>query len=120
MAEEAGCKLFIGGLSWETSEEKLREYFEAFGEVVETPIMKDKNTGRPRGFGFVVFKDPAIAEQVVADKHTIDGRQVEAKMSVPRSDSAPSRQQQNKRGGTEQKTKKIFVGGLAPSTDEGR
>jgi len=41
-------------------------------------------------------------------------------MSVPRSDSAPSRQQQNKRGGTEQKTKKIFVGGLAPSTDEGR
>lgn len=38
--------------------------------------MKDRATGRARGFGFVVFADPSIADQVVQEKHTIDGRQV--------------------------------------------
>ena len=51
--------------------EKLREYFEAYGEVVEAPIMKDKMTQRPRGFGFVVFKDPAVAESVAAGMCTL-------------------------------------------------
>lgn len=49
-------KLFIGEISWETSEEKLREYFSKYGEVVQIVIMTDKMTGRPRGFGFVVFE----------------------------------------------------------------
>lgn len=115
-------KLFVGGLAWETTEEKLKEYFEAYGEVVEAPIMKDKVTQRPRGFGFVVFKDAAVAESVAAEKHTIDGRQVEAKVAVPRgTNSAPSRQQGGPSrgfGDANTKTKKIFVGGLAPTTDE--
>lgn len=69
-------KLFIGGISWETKEEDLRECFGNYGEVVEAVIMKDRNTGRARGFGFVVFSDPAVAEQVVLEKHVIDGRMV--------------------------------------------
>lgn len=56
--------------------ERLKQHFEAYGEVVETIIMKDRATGRARGFGFVVFADPSIADQVVQEKHTIDGRQV--------------------------------------------
>lgn len=72
---EAG-KLFIGGISWETSEERLREYFEAFGEVVEAVIMKDRTTGRARGFGFIVFADASLAEKVVRERHIIDGRTV--------------------------------------------
>lgn len=69
-------KLFIGGISWDTNEDRLREYFESFGEVVEAVIMKDRNTGRARGFGFVVFADPTVAERVVKEKHMIDGRMV--------------------------------------------
>lgn len=69
-------KLFIGGISWDTDEERLREYFGNYGEVVEAVIMRDRTTGRARGFGFVVFADPAIAERVILEKHVIDGRTV--------------------------------------------
>ncbi|KAM1299019.1 hypothetical protein ACFX2F_025759 [Malus domestica] len=65
-------KLFIGGISWDTDEERLKEYFRKYGEVVEAVIMRDHATGRARGFGFVVFADPAVAERVVMDKHMID------------------------------------------------
>lgn len=71
-----GGKLFIGGISWDTTEERLKEHFSTFGEVLEAMIMKDRTTGRARGFGFVVFADPAVAEQVIKDKHNIDGRMV--------------------------------------------
>ncbi len=69
-------KLFVGGISWETTEEKLRDHFQAYGEVAEIVVMKDRATGRGRGFGFVVFADPAVADRVVTEKHTIDGRTV--------------------------------------------
>ncbi|KAK9086933.1 hypothetical protein Syun_029327 [Stephania yunnanensis] len=61
-------KLFIGGISWDTNEDRLKDYFQNFGEVVEAVIMKDRTTGRARGFGFVVFADPAVAERVVMEK----------------------------------------------------
>ena len=69
-------KLFIGGISWETTEEKLKDYFGSFGEVTEAVIMKDRATGRARGFGFVVFSDPTVSDIVVLEKHNIDGRLV--------------------------------------------
>ena len=69
-------KLFVGGISWETDEDRLREYFGRFGEVTEAVIMRDRSTGRARGFGFVVFADAAVAERVTMDKHMIDGRMV--------------------------------------------
>ena len=65
-------KLFIGGISWETTEEKPKEYFENYGDVVQTVVMRDKTTGRPKGFDFVVFADPSILDRVLQDKHTID------------------------------------------------
>ncbi|KAK7823086.1 heterogeneous nuclear ribonucleoprotein 1 [Quercus suber] len=64
------------GISWETTEEKLKEYFENYGDVVQTVVMSDKTTGRPRGFGFVVFVDPSILDRVLQDKHTINARTV--------------------------------------------
>lgn len=69
-------KLFIGGISWETTEEKLKEYFDNYGDVLQTVVMREKTTGRPRGFGFVVFSDPAVLDRVLQDTHTIDGRTV--------------------------------------------
>lgn len=113
-------KLFIGGISWDTNEDRLREYFQTFGDIVEAVIMKDRTTGRARGFGFVVFSDPAVAERVVKDKHMIDGRTVEAKKAVPRDDQ----QILNRSNGSIQgspgpaRTKKIFVGGLASTVTE--
>ena len=74
-------KLFVGGISWETDEDRLREYFGRFGEVTEAVIMRDRNTGRARGFGFVVFANSTVAERVTMDKHMIDGRMVPASRS---------------------------------------
>ncbi|XP_044512413.1 heterogeneous nuclear ribonucleoprotein 1-like [Mangifera indica] len=114
-------KLFIGGISWDTNEDRLREYFQTFGEVLEAVIMKDRATGRARGFGFIVFADPAIAERVVMQKHMIDGRTVEAKKAVPRDDQNIQNRNNNSIHGSPgpTRTKKIFVGGLASTVTEG-
>lgn len=69
-------KLFIGGISWDTNEDKLKEHFSNYGDVLNTSVMREKNTGKPRGFGFVVFSDPAVLDAVLEDKHVIDGRTV--------------------------------------------
>ncbi|XP_009124116.1 heterogeneous nuclear ribonucleoprotein 1 isoform X1 [Brassica rapa] len=115
-------KLFIGGISWDTNEERLKEYFSSFGEVIEAVILKDRTTGRARGFGFVVFADPAVAEIVITEKHSIDGRLVEAKKAVPRDDQNTVRSNsssiQGSPGGPGARTRKIFVGGLPSSVTE--
>ncbi|CAI7642342.1 unnamed protein product [Penicillium palitans] len=48
-------KLFIGGLSWNTDDNSLRQRFEEFGVVEDATVVKDRDTGRSRGFGFVRF-----------------------------------------------------------------
>ncbi|KAM3268677.1 heterogeneous nuclear ribonucleoprotein 1 [Capsicum chacoense] len=102
-------KLFVGGIAWETGEESFRKYFSRFGEIADCVIMMDKVSGRPRGFGFVTFADPEVANKVLEEDHVIDGRTVEVKRTVPKEDmqvkGAP-------------KTKKIFVGGLPVSLTE--
>ncbi|KAF8096258.1 hypothetical protein N665_0313s0028 [Sinapis alba] len=118
--EMESCKLFIGGISWETTEDRLREYFQSFGEVLEAVIMKDRVTGRARGFGFLVFADPNVAERVVLLRHVIDGKIVEAKKAVPRDDHVVlNRSNSSLQGSPGPATsKKIFVGGLASSVTE--
>jgi RNA-binding protein Musashi len=114
------CKLFIGGISWDTNEERVKEYFSSYGEVIETIIMKDRNTGRGRGFGFVVFADAAIAESVTKEKHNIDGRMVEAKKAVPRDDDITMNRNSStiQNSPTQARSRKIFVGGLASTVTE--
>lgn len=55
-------KLFIGGLAWHTTDESLRSGFEKYGAVEEAIVVKDRDTGRSRGFGFVRFSSEADAE----------------------------------------------------------
>lgn len=109
-------KVFVGGLSWETNDLKLRQYFENFGEVQDAYVSYDRHTGRPRGFGFVVFADPAVVDKVVMQQHTIDRREVDAKKALPKEESPVSKDMRAVASG--QRTKKIFVGGLAGTVDE--
>ncbi|XP_032868870.1 heterogeneous nuclear ribonucleoprotein D-like isoform X2 [Amblyraja radiata] len=102
--EEDEGKMFVGGLSWETSKKDLRDYFSKYGEIVDCVIKMDPVTGRSRGFGFILFKDPESVEKVLNKEHKLDGRVID-----------PKRAQAMK--GKEQ-IKKIFVGGLDPDCPE--
>ena len=52
-----GKKLFVGGLSWGTNDDTLREAFSRFGSISEARVIMDRETGRSRGFGFITFDD---------------------------------------------------------------
>jgi hypothetical protein len=77
-------KVFVGGLSRETTTDGLRVYFERFGDISDCVVMKDRATGVPRGFGFVTYASHMVADRVVHHRHVIDGKEVEAKPAVPR------------------------------------
>lgn len=85
----ASYKVFCGGLSFQTDEDKLRDYFSQIGTVVDVVIMRDRMSGHPRGFGFVSFAEEAVANDVASRRHDIDGRQVEAKIAIPRNQVPP-------------------------------
>merc|ERR1719460_3274072 len=84
-------KVFVGGLSRETTTDGLRLYFERFGDISDCVVMKDRSTGAPRGFGFVTYVSQMIADRVVMHRHVIDGKEVEAKPAVPRDSEVLSR-----------------------------
>ncbi|XP_071945108.1 RNA-binding protein Musashi homolog 2-like isoform X2 [Antedon mediterranea] len=100
-------KMFIGGLSWTTTTDKLRDYFAKYGDISECVIMRDPITKRSRGFGFVTFSDPNSVNNVLAEvKHEVDSKKVDPKVAFPkRAHPKPIT-----------RTKKIFVGGLSTST----
>ena len=70
--------------------ETFTSYFSKYGEVMDSVIMTDRHSGRPRGFGFVTFADPAVADRVLEEDHVIDGRAVTFTHSFPDSISFPS------------------------------
>lgn len=72
-------KLFVGGLSYSTSNDRLREVFAACGEVESAVVVTDRDTGRSRGFGFVEMATPEEAEKAVAryNGQELDGRRLQ-------------------------------------------
>ena len=73
-----GTKLFVGGLSWNTGDDMLRDAFAPFGTVAEAKVINDRDTGRSRGFGFVTMSDGAQAQAAIAKMNgaTLDGRSI--------------------------------------------
>nr|XP_018900725.1 PREDICTED: RNA-binding protein Musashi homolog 2-like [Bemisia tabaci]XP_018900726.1 PREDICTED: RNA-binding protein Musashi homolog 2-like [Bemisia tabaci]XP_018900727.1 PREDICTED: RNA-binding protein Musashi homolog 2-like [Bemisia tabaci]XP_018900728.1 PREDICTED: RNA-binding protein Musashi homolog 2-like [Bemisia tabaci]XP_018900729.1 PREDICTED: RNA-binding protein Musashi homolog 2-like [Bemisia tabaci]XP_018900730.1 PREDICTED: RNA-binding protein Musashi homolog 2-like [Bemisia tabaci] len=104
--DPASAKLFVGGLSWLTTSDKLRQYFGMFGTVTDVLIMKDPVTQRSRGFGFITFADPDTVEKVLkVPIHTLDGKKIDPKHATPKN-----------RPKIGNRTKKIFVGGVSQDT----
>ncbi|VDL16697.1 unnamed protein product [Hymenolepis diminuta] len=102
-------KMFVGGLSPITTAESLREYFERFGAIRETTVMRDPNNNRSRGFGFVTFEDPASVTDVLNSRpHQVDSKAVDPKMAVPKTNSRTK--------SLPTVNRKVFVGGVAERT----
>jgi cold-inducible RNA-binding protein len=71
-------KLFVGGLSWDTTDDGLRTAFEAFGEIKEAKVITDRETGRSRGFGFVTYSNAGDGSKAIAEMNgaVLDGRNI--------------------------------------------
>jgi len=79
-------KLYVGNLSFNTSETQLREMFAAHGEVASAALVMDRETGRPRGFGFVEFRNDEQAKAAMAalSGKNVDGRDLTVNEAKPR------------------------------------
>lgn len=79
-------KLYVGNLSFNTSEAQLRDLFAAHGEVTSAALVMDRETGRPRGFGFVEMSDDTKAKAAIAALHgkSVDGRDLVVNEAKPR------------------------------------
>ncbi|XP_018010443.1 heterogeneous nuclear ribonucleoprotein 87F isoform X2 [Hyalella azteca] len=104
------CKLFIGGLDYRTTDDSLKAHFEQYGEIVDVIVMKDPQTKRSRGFGFVAFSQSYMVDEAQKNRpHVIDGRTVDTKRAIPRDEIS--------RGDGSQ-VKKLFVGGIKDATED--
>ncbi len=81
-------KLFVGGISWDTTEDGLRDAFSKFGELQEVKIIKDRDTGRSRGFGFITYSQSEDASAAIADMDgtELDGRTIKVNEARDRND----------------------------------
>ena len=79
-------KLYVGNLSFNTSESQLREMFAAHGDVASASLVMDRETGRPRGFGFVEFNNDehAKAAMTALNGKNVDGRDLTVNEAKPR------------------------------------
>ena len=79
-------KLYVGNLSFNTSESQLRDMFAAHGDVSSAALVMDRETGRPRGFGFVEFSndDQAKAAMTALGGKEVDGRALTVNEAKPR------------------------------------
>jgi cold-inducible RNA-binding protein len=89
--DHMSTKLFVGNLSFKTTENDLQDAFAAHGTVLETNLMMDRMTGRPRGFGFVTMSTPEEAEKAIQALHgaDLDGRPLTVNVARPREDRPP-------------------------------
>src|SRR5580692_4636936 len=84
-------KLYVGNLSFKTTENDLQDAFAAFGTVTEANLMMDRMTNRPRGFGFVTMSSAEEAQKAIdgLNGKSLDGRALTVNVAKPREERAP-------------------------------
>ena len=84
-------KLFVGNLSFNTTENMLQEAFAAYGNVVEANLMMDRMTGRSRGFAFVTYSTPEEAQKAIEAMNgaQLDGRALTVNIARPKEERPP-------------------------------
>lgn len=97
--QERTSKIFVGGVSQEANEQIFKSYFAQFGRVVDATLMMDKDTGRPRGFGFVTFDSEAAVDATLAGDLQILGKPIEVKKAQPRGNMREEENESLGRGG---------------------
>lgn len=86
-------KLFVGNLAWATTEEDLKAYFGQFGTVDSVEVLRDKFTGRARGFAFVVMATAEDAQKAIenTEGREFQGRPLKVNVARPREEQPPRR-----------------------------
>ncbi|KAJ7928611.1 hypothetical protein B0H13DRAFT_990965 [Mycena leptocephala] len=80
------AKVYVGNLSWNTTDDTLRNAFSEFGQVLDSIVMRDRDTGRSRGFGFVTFGSAQEAESAISNlnEQDLDGRRIKVNLANAR------------------------------------
>ncbi|KIK67027.1 hypothetical protein GYMLUDRAFT_81643 [Collybiopsis luxurians FD-317 M1] len=80
------AKVYVGNLSWNTTDDTLRQAFSAHGNVTDSIVMRDRDTGRSRGFGFVTYGTSEEAQAAIASLHEqeLDGRRIKVNLANAR------------------------------------
>jgi len=80
-----GNKVYVGNLPWSIDDAKLKELFASCGEITEAIVIKNKYSGRSKGFGFVTFADDASASKAVAEVNgkSVEGREIKVTEARP-------------------------------------
>ncbi|XP_076906708.1 glycine-rich RNA-binding protein GRP1A-like isoform X2 [Bidens hawaiensis] len=86
-AADVEYRCFVGGLAWATSDRSLEDAFSKYGEVIDSKIVNDRETGRSRGFGFVTFKDEQSLKDAIEGMNgqSLDGRNITVNEAQSRS-----------------------------------
>ncbi len=92
--------IYVGNLSYNTTEEEIRKAFEAFGKVTSVTLVRDKYSGQPRGFGFVEMADEAEAQTAIKNLNGKEllGRQLNVNEAHARSERGRSQDQKGRAG----------------------
>ena len=106
-------KIYVGNLSYEVTEEELRQEFGAFGEVTSANIITDKYSGRPKGFGFIEMASKSEAEAAITGLNgkTLKERTVVVNEARPRTDSRSGGSYGDRRGGGYRDSRSSGFGG---------
>ncbi|MEE8285090.1 MAG: RNA-binding protein [Gammaproteobacteria bacterium] len=85
-------KIYVGNLSFDTTESQLREVFGQFGEIDDLTLVTDRDTGRPKGFGFLEMDDQAAREAIAAlDGKEVAGRTIKVNEARPKTEHSGRR-----------------------------
>lgn len=82
--------IYVGNLPWSCTEDEVRDAFGQYGEVLSVKLINDRETGRPRGFGFVEMEDAGADEAIDAlNGSDFGGRNIKVNIARPREDRGP-------------------------------